>query len=220
MDGIAPYRGNSATTPALSAQAGGGAVANLQRPAHLGFAAPHAPDPSAVKTPAHYLGAARRRIWLILAVAVPLSIVFSILALRQPRIYRASAEVAIEPPRLDPTLSQLVSRDLGRGDPSAQEKYAPNMVARLTGRALADRVVKQARLGFPANRQTPVDGGPGRDQRLGRRRQVDRRSPGTAPRRPSRAARTPCPGGRTTRPAGSGARLSAPPRHEAKAASR
>ena len=77
---------------------------------------------------------------------MPLSIVFSIMALRQPRIYQARAEILIEAPQLDPILSTLVSHDLGRGDPSMHEKYAPNMVARLQSKGLAERVVSNARL--------------------------------------------------------------------------
>ena len=83
----------------------------------------------------------RRRIWLILAVAVPLAIATSIWSLRQPRIYQARAEITIEPPEFNPVLSTLVSHEIGRHDPMTQERYVPNRIAQLQSKGLAERVV-------------------------------------------------------------------------------
>ena len=94
-----------------------------------------------MKSPADYLRAMRRRIWLILAVAVPLAIATSIWALRQPRIYQARAEITIEPPEFNPVLSTLVSHEIGRHDPMTQERYVPNRIAQLQSKGLAERVV-------------------------------------------------------------------------------
>jgi succinoglycan biosynthesis transport protein ExoP len=119
-------------------------VPRLHAPAPV----PAAPstNPAAMKGPSDYLRALYRRVWLILAVAVPMAIATSIWALRQPRIYQAVAEVTIEPPRFNPMLSALVSRDLGGNDPHVQETYIPNLIALLRSRTLADRVVSDASL--------------------------------------------------------------------------
>ena len=103
-------------------------------------------NPAAVKTPSDYLRAMRRRIWLILAVAVPMAIATSIWALRQPKIYQARAEITIEPPEFNPMLTTLVSHDIGRHDPAAQERYIPNRIALLQSKGLAERVFKRTRL--------------------------------------------------------------------------
>jgi len=150
MDEIRPHRGPSGAIYPASQGAGAGGSAMLPggfsatplqaHPGALG------PDLAAVKTPAHYVAAAWRRIWLILAIAVPLSILTSIHALRQPKIYQAKAEIKVEPPHYDQALSTLVSHNASQSDPRSQEKYAPNLVARLQSRGLAEMVVANARL--------------------------------------------------------------------------
>lgn len=149
MDGIRPHRGPSGTinpgsqaaAPAPVSLPGGFAPAPV--PGHPGTVGI---DLAAVKTPAHYVAAARRRVWLILAIAVPLSILTSIRALRQPKIYQAKAEIKVEAPHYDHALSTLVSHSSAQGDARSQEKYAPNLVARLQSRGLAEMVVANARL--------------------------------------------------------------------------
>lgn len=130
MDGIVPFRGNLAA-PRESASR------------HAPMAVPASPpiNLAAVKSPADYLRAMRRRIWLILAVAVPMAITTAIWALRQPRIYQARAEITIEPPEFNPVLSTLVSHEIGRHDPLTQERYVPNRIAQLQSKGLAERVV-------------------------------------------------------------------------------
>ncbi|HMB05186.1 MAG TPA: hypothetical protein VKP69_15790, partial [Isosphaeraceae bacterium] len=113
-------------------------------------AAPVSPTPS--KAPSDYLRALRRRIGLILAVGVPLSLAAAVFAVRQPAIYQARAEIMIEPPAYDPVLTTLVSHEIGHRDPEAQEKYVPNRAAQLRSRQLAEIVVKDpsvARPGVP-----------------------------------------------------------------------
>lgn len=148
MDGIRPHRGPSAAigpvSPSPAAQAPGLLpAAPLAASAHPAIAGP---DPAAVKTPSHYLSAALRRVWLILAVAVPLSTLTSIWALRQPRIYQAKAQIKVEAPHYDQALSTLVSHSVGQGDARVQETYAPNLVAQLQSPMLAEKVVANARL--------------------------------------------------------------------------
>ncbi len=150
MDGIRPHRGPSAAiSPASQGPAAPAQTAGLLPAAPLSASAYPAmvgPDPAAVKTPAHYLSAALRRVWLILAVAVPLSTLTSIWALRQPRIYQAKAMIKVEAPHYDQALSTLVSHNVGQGDARLQEKYAPNLVAQLQSPMLAEKVVANARL--------------------------------------------------------------------------
>jgi polysaccharide biosynthesis transport protein len=129
MDGIMPLRGNPPGSLRPS------------RPVTATADPYFSTNPAAIKTPAHYFRAVRRRIWLIMAVAVPLAIATSILALRQPRIYQARAEITIEPPELNPVLQTLISNEMGRHDPTSQEKYVPNRIALLQSKSLADAVV-------------------------------------------------------------------------------
>jgi len=97
-------------------------------------------NPAAVKTPSDYIRAMRRRIWLVLAVAVPMAIATSIWALRQPKIYQARADITIDPPEFNPVLSTLVSHEIGRHDPITQERYIPNRIAQLQIKGLAESV--------------------------------------------------------------------------------
>ena len=93
------------------------------------------------KSPSDYLRAVRRRVWIILAVGVPLGILGAVWVVRQPNVYRAPAQITIEPPQFDPVLSTLLSHEVGRGDHEAAEKYVPNRIAMLRTKQLADQVV-------------------------------------------------------------------------------
>ncbi len=133
MDGIVPFRDHALAPPSGSSTTSGRHTA-LALPVH------QTTNLAALKTPADYLKAMRRRIWLVLAVAVPLAIVTSSWALRQPKVYQARAEVTIDPPEFNPMLSSLVSRDIGRHDPGTLERYIPNKIAQLQSKGLAERV--------------------------------------------------------------------------------
>jgi capsular exopolysaccharide synthesis family protein len=145
MDDISPYRGPSA--PIAPASRGGAPAPGHYRPAPPASATPYGPDPAAVKTAGHYLGALRRRFWLALIVAVPMGTLTSIYALRLPKIYEAKAQIRIEPPHYDAALSTLVSRDIGKVDAAAGTTYATDMATDLQGRGLADKVISGMRLG-------------------------------------------------------------------------
>ncbi|WP_210420352.1 GumC family protein [Aquisphaera giovannonii] len=143
-----PFRGSS---PAPGAPAGPAAGAELapgrQAPLAAGFAhaTAHAPvpafNPAASKGPADYLRAVRRRFWMVLVVAVPMAALSSAWALRQPKIYRAVAEITIDSPEINPMLSALVSKDIGQPEGHSAERYAPNKVVQLQGMALAEKAV-------------------------------------------------------------------------------
>jgi capsular exopolysaccharide synthesis family protein len=133
MEGIVPFRGS---TPVTRTPHAGSLTIPEAQPTDL----------ATLKTPSDYLRATQRRVWLILAVAIPIAIASSIWALRQPRIYQAVAEVTIDPPQYDPILSALVSREIGRHDPHAQETYIPNLMAILKSKTLAEMVVSSPSL--------------------------------------------------------------------------
>jgi capsular exopolysaccharide synthesis family protein len=128
MDGIQPYSGSLRSRTVQAA------------PTH----------PTLVKGPSDYLRALRRRIWLILAIGVPLSVTAAVLAVRQPAIYQARVEIKIEPPQYDPALMTLISHTIGSRDQDAQEKYVPNHAAQLKGRHLAEIVVNDPSVARPS----------------------------------------------------------------------
>jgi len=98
-------------------------------------------NPAAVKSTSHYLGALRRRFWMVLVIAVPLAIMASVLVLKLPPVYLARAEIEINPPTIDPELSALMTHDTGRHDPSVTANYVPNHEAWLRSKWLAQKVV-------------------------------------------------------------------------------
>ena len=118
---------------------------------HQGYAAPAALsktaptplaiNPAAVKTTSHYLRALRRRVWMVLSIAVPLAIGSSILVLKLPPVYVAKGEIEINPPAVDPELSALMTHEPGHHDPSVTASYVPNQEARLRSKGLAQEVV-------------------------------------------------------------------------------
>jgi len=136
MDGIQPY---SAATPSRT-QAAPPPPSPPQGPPH--HLTTHAvANPAAVKTPSDYVRALRRRVWLVLVVAVPLSVASSVYAVRQPSVYRAATLILIKPPQYDPMLAMLVSNEGGRRDGESLANYLPNRVAQLKSKGLAQRVV-------------------------------------------------------------------------------
>ena len=123
MDGIQPYSPQS-RPPATHAQ---------------GYSPPV--NPAAIKGASDYFRALRGRFWLVLMVAVPLSVAATVHAVRQPAIYRAEAQIQIVPPQYDQVLSTLVSHDLGRTDKDADAMYLPNRINQLKSVYLLERVL-------------------------------------------------------------------------------
>ncbi len=117
MDGIPAHRGT--TTPAPIRQ-GRDALALEPHAQHHAHVVP--------KTTGDYISALRRRIWMVLSVAVPIAVGGSILVLKMPAVYMAKAEVEIRPPEIDPHLSTLVGRDVGRETGSGSQFVANHQV--------------------------------------------------------------------------------------------
>lgn len=138
MDGIQPFAGpHPPANPTHVAHHPGPISAGLGHP----FAAPIPTLPA--KTPGDYLRAIRRRTWLVVAVGVLLSVAGTLLVLRMPAIYRATAEITIEPPRYDQALGRIIKADtLIQTGSEESEKYVPDKVAFLHSKALAESAVR------------------------------------------------------------------------------
>ena len=126
MDEIQTYRGNTAP-PSPAAQR---AIA-VAMPA----------NPAAVKSPSDYLRALRRRIWMVLAVAIPMAVLSCTYVLRMQSVYLVKAEIEINAPDYDPVLSTLVSHEIGRRDGGTQAQYIPNRAGQLKTARLHQKVV-------------------------------------------------------------------------------
>ena len=126
MDGIQAYNGDAAP-PSTS------------RPTIT--AAPPAVNPAAVKSTSNYLTALKRRFWVVLAVAIPMAITTSILALKQPAVYVVRAEIEINAPDVDPWLSTLVATEGGRREASSQANYVAIREVRLRKPELKEQVI-------------------------------------------------------------------------------
>jgi polysaccharide biosynthesis transport protein len=142
MDGIQPYVAAAAPRPAVAPAHG--LTAHVQAPAH-----PHHPGGAPAKSPSDYIRALRRRAWLVLAVGVPLAVAGAAWVVRMPNVYRASAQILIEPPQFDPVLSTLLTSGVGHHDAEAAERYVPNRLAMLRGKPLAEEVVNDPAVAPP-----------------------------------------------------------------------
>jgi len=142
MDGIQPYSGAPRPVP------------HVAHPSHIvGFGHSSSQvatlDTAPAKTPADYLRAIKRRSWLVVSIGVLISVVGALLVLRMPAVYRAEAQMTIEPPRYDPYLSAIISkteRGLIRTSAEETEKYVPDKLAMLRSKALIDKVVRDPSL--------------------------------------------------------------------------
>jgi capsular exopolysaccharide synthesis family protein len=133
MDGILPY-----VAPARGLSSGPQATAV---------------DPTHVKTVGDYFRAVGRRIWLVLAIGVPLSVAGAIVAVKQRSIYRAAAEITIDPPQYDKALSTFLAHDVSAGDSEFIRQYVANKAAYLRSKALSELVMSD-----PAVSQNAVPG--------------------------------------------------------------
>ncbi|WP_406700367.1 polysaccharide biosynthesis tyrosine autokinase [Singulisphaera sp. Ch08] len=113
------------------------------RSPNLQNASPHSP---AGKSASDYLRALRRRVWFVLAIGVPLSILCGIAIAYQPNVYSAKTQIAIEAPQFDPVLSSLVSPTVGHQSHESNETYGPNRIAMLRSSRLAELVVNDPNL--------------------------------------------------------------------------
>ncbi len=103
--------------------------------------APISSNPAAVKTPFDYARALRRRIWLVLLVAVPLSVAAAVWTVRQKSVYKATAQILLQPPKTDPVYLSILRQNMERDSGEANEKYLLNQVGLLKNKAIAEEVL-------------------------------------------------------------------------------
>lgn len=129
----------------------GGAMPSPARPSvpviHAGPTA--APHHHAGKTPGQYAKAVFRRIWVVLAVAIVVSLVGSYLVIRQKDVYQARAMISIESPQFDETLMGLLTHQVGRKGSESDTRYVANRLISLHSKELADKVVNDRTLDPP-----------------------------------------------------------------------
>src|SRR5947209_1960415 len=88
-----------------------------------------------------YVRALRRRFFLVMAVAVTVGVAGAAYIVRQPNIFRATAQIKIDPPQGDPAVAIIVSSGgLGQYNDRSIDTYIPNRIALLRGsKSLAER---------------------------------------------------------------------------------
>ena len=103
----------------------------------------HGPAPAApsAKGAGDYFRALRRRAFLVLAVAVTVGVAGAAYIVRQPNVYRGTAQLKIEPPQGDPAVAIIVAQSgIGQYNDRSIETYIPNRIALLRGsKSLAER---------------------------------------------------------------------------------
>jgi capsular exopolysaccharide synthesis family protein len=106
------------------------------------------PGPGAApKVAADFLRALRRRFWLVGIITVLIGALGAAWVVRLPAIYKATAQVLIEPPKYDAALTAMVAHGgFGATDRETNDKYVPNHLAYLRSRVLAEIVLSD-----PAN---------------------------------------------------------------------
>jgi succinoglycan biosynthesis transport protein ExoP len=143
MDGIQPYAG--APRP----------VAYPVHPSHgFGFGPPTVPpgshDAIPSKSPSDYIRAIRRRSWLVVSIALLVSVAGALLVLRMPAVYKTAALVTIEPPSYDQFLMSIISKaDHSLIGPSSEESdraYVADKLMMLRSKAIIDTVVRDPSL--------------------------------------------------------------------------
>src|ERR1700733_4910330 len=131
MDGIQSYAGGSRSLVATVHSCGA--------------------SPSSIKSASDYVRAIRRRIWLVLAIAIPVATAGTLLVLRLQPVYMVTAWIEIKPPRVDPIITGILSNgDASKGD-MTDEKYIPDTLAMLKSKSLTQEVVNDPGLGLPAS---------------------------------------------------------------------
>jgi succinoglycan biosynthesis transport protein ExoP len=131
MDGIQPYPGGS--RPLVTVHQ------------------PHGPSPAAIKGASDYLRAVRRRIWLVLALALPLATAGTLFVLRLPATYLVTARIEVKPPKIDQQIALILTKgELSRTD-ATDEKYIPDTVAMLNDKGLAKKTLLDPALGLPSS---------------------------------------------------------------------
>ena len=111
---------------------------------HLAGTTSHPP-----KTPSDLLRAARRGFPVILALTALFGSLGAAYVMKLPPVYRAAGQIQIESPRFDSNLAIILGNNsISPNDREATERFVPNRLARLQGRALARQIITQGDMGI------------------------------------------------------------------------
>jgi succinoglycan biosynthesis transport protein ExoP len=105
-------------------------------------------SPSSGKTTSDYLRAVRRRIWLVLIIAIPIAMAGTFFVLRLPAIYQVKALIEVKEPKVDSNINKMV----GNGSQQAEgtdDKYVFNALALLSSKDLIEKIIRSPTLGLP-----------------------------------------------------------------------
>ena len=147
MDGIQTYNASAVGSHPAQAYPASPIVATVHNPGgqHPG------PNAAAIKLPTDYLQAIRRRIWLVLLVALPIASVGTLLVLRLPPIYSVTAVITVEPPKTDPAIRNLIGsgETIVTGGGESADTYVPSALALLDSKSFLQEVLVDKTLGLP-----------------------------------------------------------------------
>ncbi len=133
MDGIQPYTNPNSPRPLVATVHSSPTTA------------------SSAKSAADYLRAIRRRIWLVLIIAIPLATTGTLMVLRLPAIYQVTARIEVKQPHVDSNIDSMVGHGSSSRSEGSDEKYVPNAIALLTSKNLIKEIIRDPALGLPAS---------------------------------------------------------------------
>ena len=119
-------------------------------PSHAESARSLAVPPLAIppKSASELFRAARRGLPIVLILTAVAGALGAAYVMRMPPVYKATAHVRIEPPRFDPHLAIILAgNSIPTNDRETSEKFVPDRMALLQGRALASEVIYGEQMG-------------------------------------------------------------------------
>ncbi len=119
-------------------------------PSHPGMIAGHMPVVHAIpaKTPADMVRAVKRRWPVVLVMTALFGCLGAAYVMRMPAVFKAVAQVQIDPPKFDPNQAVIVANNqIPVADRESSEKFVPNRLVWLTGRRLAETVLAEGEFG-------------------------------------------------------------------------
>ncbi len=110
---------------------------------HLSETSAHPP-----KSPSDLIRAAYRGFPVIVALTALFGVLGAAYVMKLPAVYRAAGQIQIESPRFDSNLAIILGNNsISPNDRESTERFVPNRLARLQGRALARQIITQGDMG-------------------------------------------------------------------------
>ncbi len=119
----------------------GSASSGVSIPPRAGSHHALVPQLQHAKSPGDFARALRRRMWVVLFIALSVSLGGSAFIVRMPAIYQADAEIEIVPPHFDPALTVIVDSAASYNRDNT-EQFVLNLIAQLHGKNLAESVAR------------------------------------------------------------------------------